>query len=171
MIDRENNPGKNPMTDMLVKLYNLPDTLPVFPNLDAQGIKLRKPMASEKSLVVEWVREHFGVVWADEIDVSFSRLPVSTFLAQQEQTLIGFACYDTSALGYFGPTGVLETFQGRGIGRALLLASLLEMRSRGYGYAIVGWIGPQAFYEKAVGATVIPDSTPGIWKDFLYDMD
>ena len=61
-----------------------------------------------------------------------------------------------------------ESFHGRGIGKALLLAALLEMRSKGYGYAIIGWIGPQEFYEKAAGATVIPDSTPGIWKDFLY---
>jgi GNAT superfamily N-acetyltransferase len=159
------------MTDMLVKLYNLPDTLPAFANLEALGVKLRKPLASEKSLVVDWVREHFGTLWADEMDVSFSRLPVSSYLAQQDRTLVGFACYDTSALGYFGPTGVLEDFQGKGIGKALLLASLLEMRTKGYGYAIIGWIGPQEFYEKNVAATVIPDSTPGIWKDFLFAMD
>ncbi len=159
------------MTDMLVKLYQLPDTLPSFPNLEAQGIKLRKPIASEKSLVVEWVRENFGLVWGDEMDVAFSRAPVSAFLAQQDRAILGFACYDTSALGFFGPTGVLDSFQGRGIGRALLLACLLEMRSKGYGYAIIGWIGPQEFYEKVAGATVIPNSTPGIWKDFLYEWD
>jgi len=159
------------MTDMLVKLYNLPDRLPEFPTLEEQRIILRKPMASEKSLVVDWVRDHFGGICADEMDVSFSRIPVSTFVAQQNRTLVGFACYDSSALAYFGPTGVLESFQGRGIGKALLLAALLEMRGKGYGYAIIGWIGPQAFYEKAVGATVIPDSTPGIWKDYLYDID
>jgi GNAT superfamily N-acetyltransferase len=159
------------MTDMLVKLYNLPDRLPGFPNLEAQGIRLRKPMASEKSLILEWVRENFGVVWADEMDVSFTRSPVAAYIAQQERTLAGFACYDTSALGYFGPTGVLESFQGQGIGSALLLSCLLEMRTRGYGYAIIGWIGPQEFYEKAAGATVIPDSTPGLWKDFLLGED
>jgi GNAT superfamily N-acetyltransferase len=159
------------MTDMLVKLYNLPDTMPGFPNLESQGIILRKPIASEKSLVVGWVRENFGVVWGDEMDVSFARSPVSAYIAQQERKLIGFACYDTSALGYFGPTGVLESFQGHGIGKALLLSCLLEMRAKGYGYAIIGWIGPQEFYEKAAGATVIPDSTPGIWKGFLHEMD
>jgi GNAT superfamily N-acetyltransferase len=159
------------MTDMLVKLYNLPDSPPVFPNLEAQRIKLRKPLASEKSLVVNWVQEHFGQAWADEMDVSFSRSPVSTVIAQQDRILMGFACYDTSALGYFGPIGVLESFQGRGIGKALLLACLLEMRTKGYGYAIIGWIGPQEFYEKSVGATIIPDSTPGIWRGYLCEMD
>ncbi len=155
------------MTDMLVKLYDLPGQLPAFPQLEAQGIILRKPMASEKSIAVEWVREYFGMVWGDEMEVSFARSPVSAYIAQQEKTVIGFACYDTSALGYFGPTGVLESFQGQGIGKALLLSCLLEMRTKGYGYAIIGWIGPQEFYEKAAGATVIPDSTPGIWKNFL----
>ena len=157
------------MTDMLVKLYNLPDALPVFSNLETQRIKLRKPMASEKSLVTGWVREHFGIVWGDEMDVCFSRAPVSAFIAQQDRTLVGFACYDASALGFFGPTGVLESFQGRGIGKALLLACLLDMRSKGYGYAIIGWVGPQEFYEKAVGATAIPDSTPGFWKNILLE--
>jgi GNAT superfamily N-acetyltransferase len=159
------------MTDMLVKLYNLPDRLPAFPKLQAQDVRLRKPLASEKSLVVNWVQEYFGQVWADEMDVSFSRLPVSAFVAQQGRTLVGFACYDASALGYFGPTGVLESFRGNGIGKALLFACLREMRTKGYGYAIIGWIGPQEFYERSVGATIIPDSTPGIWKDFLYEID
>jgi hypothetical protein len=49
----------------------------------------------------------------------------------------------------------------------LLLACLFEMKLQGYGYAIIGWAGPQEFYEKAVGAVAIPDSTPGIWKDWL----
>lgn len=41
--------------------------------------------------------------------------------------------------------GVVEAFQGKGIGRALLLACLMEMKLKGYGYAIVGWVGPQEF--------------------------
>ena len=42
------------------------------------------------------------------------------------------------------------------------------MRLKGYGYAIIGWIGPGEFYRKTVGAVEIPDSTPGIWKDWLH---
>ena len=156
------------MTDMLVKLYDLSEFMPASPGLDALGIRLRKPIAAEKSLVVGWVREHFGGIWADEMEIAFSRSPLSAYIAQQGKTLIGFGCYDASALGFFGPTGVLDDYQGKGIGKALLLACLLEMRQKGYGYVIIGWIGPQEFYEKAVGATVIPEYTPGWWKDFLY---
>jgi len=155
------------MTDMLVKLYNLSEIWSSEINQIAPDIKIRKPFAPERSMIVQWVRENFGEVWASEMDVTFSRLPVSCYIAQQDQKMVGFACYDASALGYFGPTGVDESFRAKGIGKALLLACLLEMKLKGYGYAIIGWVGPQEFYEKAVGAVVIPDSTPGIWKDWL----
>lgn len=157
------------MTDMLVKLYDLPESRPDFSNLLPPEIRIRKPIGAEKSLIVQWVRETYGEIWASEMDITFSRSPVSCYLAQRNRQIVGFACYDATALGYFGPTGVVEALQGKGIGKALLLASLLEMKLKGYGYAIIGWVGPREFYEKSVGAIIIPDSTPGIWKDWLYE--
>lgn len=159
------------MTDMLVKLYNLPESWPSISNLIAPEVNIRKPLGSEKSIIVQWVRENFSESWAIETDVTFSHSPVSCYIAQQQKELVGFACYDAAALGYFGPTGVAETFRGQGIGKALLLACLLEMKLKGYGYAIIGWAGPQEFYEKAVGAVAIPDSEPGIWKDWLGESE
>jgi GNAT superfamily N-acetyltransferase len=156
------------MTDMLVKLYDLRESWPDFSHLVPAQIKIRKPLGAEKSLVVHWVRDNFGEAWASEMDMTFSRTPVSSYVAQQDRQITGFACYDATTLGYFGPTGVAESFRGKGIGKALLLACLLEMRLKGYGYAIIGWAGPQDFYAKTVGAIAIPDSTPGIWKDWLY---
>jgi GNAT superfamily N-acetyltransferase len=153
------------MTDMLVKLYDLPEIW--SSDLVPTGIKIRKPVAAEKSMVVDWVRSHHNQFWASETDAAFARAPVSCYIAQEHTTLVGFACYDASALGYFGPTGVLESFQRRGIGKALLLACLQEMKLKGYGYAIIGWAGPEEFYAKTVGAIPIPDSAPGIWKDWL----
>ncbi len=159
------------MTDMLVKLYNLPESLTSFSQLVPPEIKIRKPLGSEKSLVVNWVREHFGEYWANEMEITFARLPLSCYIAQREKEIIGFACYDAAALGYFGPIGVLDAFQQQGIGKALILACLHEMKFKGYGYAIIGWVGPQEFYEKTVGAIEIPESTPGIWKDWLGSLE
>ena len=159
------------MTDMLVKLYDLPAPWPNFSDLLPPEINIRKPIGAEKSLIVGWVRENFGEIWASEADVTFSRVPVSCYIAQQGRQMVGFACYDATALGYFGPTGVVESLQGKGIGKGLLLSCLLEMRLKGYGYAIIGWVGPREFYEKSAGAILIPDSTPGIWKDWLYDVN
>jgi len=36
---------------------------------------------------------------------------------------------------------------------------------------LYNWAGPQTFYEKTVGAVAIPDSSPGIWKDWLDDVE
>ena len=155
------------MTDMLVKLYDLPETLSTFSNLVAPDITIRKPIGTEKSLAVKWVRENFENGWGTEMEVSFSRSPTSSYIAQQGRDMVGFACYDTAALGLFGPMGVIESMQGKGIGKALLLACLAEMKIKGYGYAVIGWAGPQDFYAKIAGAVAIPDSTPGIWKNWL----
>jgi hypothetical protein len=48
-----------------------------------------------------------------------------------------------------------------------LLASLHGLRELGYVYAIIGGVGPIEFYQKTVGAIIIPDSSPGIYSDLL----
>ena len=42
------------MTDMLVKLYNLPESVSSLSNRIAPEIKIRRLMASEKPQVVGW---------------------------------------------------------------------------------------------------------------------
>ena len=105
------------MTDMLVKLYNLPESWSSISNLIAPEIKIRKPMGSEKTRSVQWARENFGESWASEMEITFSRLPASCYIAQADQKMVGFACYDAAALGYFGPTGVLKTSVEEGSGK------------------------------------------------------
>ena len=78
-------------------------------------------------------------------------------------TLIGFACYEATCRNFFGPELVHPGARGRGVGKALLLAALHAMRAEGYAYAIIGWASSVDFYRKAVGATVIEGSEPGIY--------
>ena len=151
---------------MLVRLYDLPKSSPVEA-LRVDGIEVRRALAPERHVVVSWVREHFGEGWASECDVSFSRLPISCFRAQRGQDVLGFACYDATAKGFFGPTGVLERERKRGIGTALLLMTLEAMAAEGYAYAIIGGAGPADFYAKAVGAVPIAGSEPGIYANLL----
>jgi predicted N-acetyltransferase YhbS len=68
---------------------------------------------------------------------------------------------------FFGPTGVLDSVRGQRIGYALALAAMHALKAQGYAYAIVGGVGPAAFYEKAFGAVAIPGSTPGIYAGML----
>ena len=155
------------MMDMLVKLYELPDDWGFLTGQRALGITIRKPLGPEKRIVVDWVAEHFEDAWASEVDKSICNQPVTCFIALQDQTPIGFACYDATALGFFGPEGVDRQAQGRGTGKALLLACLLDMKSKGYGYAIIGGVGPAEFYARTVGAVEIPGTSPGIYGGML----
>ena len=155
------------MSDLLVKLYDLPDGGPHLARLRDGGVTIRAAMAYEKHQVVGWVGERFGPGWASECDVAFSRRPISCLLATEGGALLGFACHDVTCRGFFGPTGVDEAARGRGIGQALLLATLRAMASNGYGYAVIGGVGSADFYAKTVGAIEIPGSTPGIYRDRL----
>jgi len=155
------------MADMLVNLLQMPSCDTLLADLEQDGIRIHRALAPDKFRVVEWVAEHSTRSAAGECDVCFARSPITCYLAVRDKDILGYACYDATAPNFFGPTKVLESEQGKGIGKALLLKSLQSMREAGYVYAIIGGVGPAAFYEKCVGATLIPDSTPGIYRDFL----
>ena len=149
------------MPDLLVNLLKLPavDESPDF--------IVRRAQPFEFSAVRDFVAANFSLTWADEISVGFARQPISVFVATMQRELVGFSAYECTRRGFFGPTGVIETAQGIGVGKALLLASLWGLREMGYVYAIIGGAGPVRFYQKAVGAIIIPGSEPGIYTDIL----
>ncbi len=153
--------------DYLVNLSHVSADPAVDARVSGAGVTIRRALAPELELVTDWVRSRFGAGWAGETAVSFSRQPPGCFLATKDGKLVGFACHESIARGFFGPTGVDESVRGHGIGHGLLLASLLDLKAMGYAYAIIGDVGPAAFYEKAVGAMPIPDSAPGIYRGML----
>jgi GNAT superfamily N-acetyltransferase len=150
------------MTDLLVRLYELPSIEAALAAIAAHGVAVRRALAPEKPQVLAWVLSHYPD-WTAEVDATFARLPVACFVALREQALLGFACYDGIARNFFGPTAVLEAERGRGIGRALLLAALHAQRAQGYAYSIIGGVGPADFYAKTVGAVPIAGSNPGVY--------
>jgi GNAT superfamily N-acetyltransferase len=153
--------------DMLVKLYALPDSRPAYDRLLGAGIVMRRALAPEKHKVTAWVRQTFSEAWASETEVAFSRQPVFCFIAIQQKKIVGFACHDATCPNFFGPTGVDPKAQKNGIGKALLFACLEDMKGQGFGYAIIGGVGPAEFYSKAVGAVAIESSEPGIYRGLL----
>ncbi len=164
------------MSDLLVKLYELPALSPVLDELKRKNIVIRRPIGPENYAVIGWIREHFGSGWAGEAENAFFRPTKSIFIAVREtidengrvsSKMLGFGCYDATVKGFFGPTGVAEEERGQGIGRALLLACLHGMYDEGYGYGIIGSAGPVDFYKKTVGAIVIEGSSPGVYRGML----
>jgi len=153
--------------DMLVNLLGLPPADEALEELRAEGVVVRRARPWELTPVREFVSDNFSRAWADEISVGLVRQPVTVFVALREGRLVGFAAYECTRKDFFGPTGVVQPERGRGLGRALLLAALGGLRELGYAYAVVGGVGPAEFYERTVGARLIPDSSPGIYADPL----
>ncbi len=155
------------MPDLLVPLYSLPPREDGAASVRAERILLRRPNSFELTAVREFVTAHFSAGWADEVAVTLARQPITSFLAISGKTIVGFAAYEATRKAFFGPTGVDPAFRGRGIGKALLIESLWGLHDLGYAYGIIGAAGPVEFYQKAVGATVIPNSVPGVYANLL----
>jgi GNAT superfamily N-acetyltransferase len=157
------------MADMLIKLYEIENDWQFLAKQQTLGITLRKPIGPEKHGIIAWVSGHFGAGWASEADVALSNEPGTCFVAVKDADIIGFACYDATALGFFGPIGVEKSHRKKGTGTALMTACLLDMKLKGYGYAIVGAIQDANYYKNAVGALEIPDSSPGIYRSQIRE--
>ena len=160
------------MMDRLVRLYDLPDISPYLDKMREIGITIRHPRAYEKPMLLDWVESRFSRGWAGECDVSFSRIPVSCYIATKRKKIIGFSCYEATQKNVFGPIGVAEQYRGSSVGTTLLLAALYGLKEMGYAYAVVG--GPTTaagFYRRVVGAMDIDGSTPGIYIDRLIGSD
>jgi GNAT superfamily N-acetyltransferase len=160
------------MADMLVNLYDVTPDDELTARLAAAGVRIVRALAADSRRAVAFI-ERSAVDWpGDPLDnwvgecaAALAQQPTTCFLAIHEREIVGFACYDATAKGYFGPTGVAVAHQGRGIGRALLIDTLLAMREAGYGYGIIGWPAPDAiaFYERAVKAQLITDAATDVY--------
>lgn len=152
------------MPDMLVRLYDLPDAAPYDARTASSGISVRRMDAWDRAPVHRFVLDHFTENWASEVELAFSTgHPITGFVAVKDGEIVGFAAYECSRRGFFGPTGVREDLRGSGAGASLLMRCLEAMREMGYGYAIIGGVGPAKFYEKVCGATAIEGSDPGVY--------
>lgn len=155
------------MIDMFVRLYDLPESAMMYQRVAESGVTLRRARAFEKHTVAAFAKAHFSEKWVSEVEVALSRQPITCFIATRDKQILGFACYDTTMRGFFGPTGVLESARGLGLGKALLFRSLEGLRDLGHAYAIIGGVGPREFYAKNCGAIEIPGSDPGTYTDLL----
>src|ERR1044072_3252819 len=138
------------MPGLLVNLSKLPPLEPLIAALATQRVNIRRAQPFEISAVRGFISHEFSVSWADEVSVGFANKPVSIFIATADSEIVGFAAYECTRRNFFGPTGVSKTAQGRGIGTALLIASLNGLREFGYVYGIIGGAGPVEFYQKTV---------------------
>lgn len=152
--------------DLLVNLFSRKlDAL----RARAEGVDatIRGALPPEQHIVKDWVRTHFSEYWVSEVGAAMAHQPPGCLIAIVDGELVGFACHDATARGFFGPTGVAESQRGKGIGRALFYHALMAMKAQGYAYAIIGSAGPVDFYVNAVGAMPIPSDNEDIYQGLL----
>jgi GNAT superfamily N-acetyltransferase len=152
---------------MLVPLYALGDGSAELARIAQAGIVVRRALAPERRAVIAWIDQHFGPGWAGETEAAFAATPTRCLVALRGQSLLGFAAWDVTALGFFGPTGVSPASRGEGVGAALLMGVLGAMRAAGYGYAIIGAAGAPEFFTRVAAATPIAGSSPGLYRGLL----
>ncbi len=162
------------MSDILVRLYDLEPLESSIERVRKNNIIIRRPIGPEKSAVTRWISENFGAIWAGESETAFFNHSKTMYIAIQEGEtphMLGFACWDATVLGFFGPIGVSKEARGMGVGNALLQSCLHGMHEQGYGYAIIGSAGKNAlgFYEKSLpkSSQILEDSSPGVYKNML----
>ena len=151
--------------DMIVNLYNLPDVK------ISDTIKIKRAFAGDKDTILKFVEEHFQKNWVYEVECAIMQNPSKCFVATESGKVIGYACFDSSAKGFFGPIGVDPKRRKENIGNALLIRTLNAMREYGYGYAIIGWVTEaEMFYRKTVGAEFIKGGNPenGVYSNLVF---
>lgn len=152
--------------DCLVNLYSQRMTA-LAERVENVEAVIRVALAPELHFVQSWVRENFSEYWVSEVTVAMAHQPPGCLVAVVDGQLVGFACYDATARGFFGPTGVAESQRGNKIGLALFYHTLAAMKAHGYAYAIIGSAGPVEFYVKAMGAIPIEADKEDIYQGLL----
>ena len=139
--------------DMLVDLYQIDF------KQQKSTVTINRVLSPDSDNVVKFIEQNFNASWASEAKAALYKTNPSCFIAVDNKKIIGFACYDATAKGFFGPEGVDPNYRGKGVGKALLLHWLETMRFEGYAYAIIGGMGStRGFYEKVCNAIPIENS-------------
>lgn len=122
----------------------------------AAGYEIRRARPSEREALLSFIDAEFGGAWAFEVGRALENDPPGVHVALVGETgeFAAFAAHDGNnrGLGWFGPAGTLEEHRGRGLGQALLLSCLDDVRRAGHSEGVIAWIGPRAFYERTAGA-------------------
>lgn len=139
------------------------------------GYTLRRAQAADVPALLALVESQFAAVWAYEVRRALGpelggeaaahtpELPEgpTVHLAVDARddasgAPVAFAAHDGNnrGLGWFGPMGTLPAHRGRGLGEALVLLCLADVRDRPDG-GVIAWVGPESFYARTCGA--VPD--------------
>ncbi|MFX1556824.1 MAG: GNAT family N-acetyltransferase, partial [Promethearchaeota archaeon] len=108
----------------------------------------------------EFVKKQFPIgFWAQEVQLSYKNNPPTTFIAKDpNDEIVGWATHSNLFPGSFGPTGVLKSLRGKGIGGELLSWCIWDMQQNGLETCTIMWVEENTikFYSKVLGAYIHP---------------
>ena len=116
------------------------------------GVRIRRVTSHDADAAVTFAEASFPH-WVDELVRSLAHGCCHAAF-DDAGAAIGFACHSVNRAGWIGPMATDDRWRGRGVGSALLGAVCRDLSLAELDEAQIAWVGPDAFYEKAAGASV-----------------
>jgi len=130
------------------------------PSSGKKGYQYERVQNKDFKELLEFVRTNYGhSSWPEEVQMSLENHPPTTFVAKDKNDhIIGWATHGLQFPSAFGPTGVLYTLQGKGIGSELLKWCLWDIQKSGFETCTIMWVVGNTikFYAKSIGAYISP---------------
>jgi len=130
------------------------------PELKKEGYEYERVQPKDFDKTFNFVKQYFpNRTWAEEVKFSFKLHPPTTFIAKDAKNeIVGWATHSQFFPGSFGPTGVVETLRGEGIGTELFMWCLWDIKQNGLDTCEIMWVFEDniKFYSKVIGAYISP---------------
>lgn len=139
--------------DALIGTFQISaSTLEIEARLASEGITIHHYRREDLTRYLQFQREIMPGPWVEDArrnlrELSAGRFPedaiwlATDHRAEGGPRIIGFCQHEHE---HFGPFGVTDGYQGRGVGTVLLARTLLQMRKKGCHSAWVLWTGQRA---------------------------
>ena len=144
-------------------IFNLTVSLEAIknePTSKKEGYEYERVQPKDFEETYSFVKHQFPLgTWAEEVLLSFKLNPPTTFIARNDRNeIIGWATHSQFFPGSFGPTGVLDSLRGKGIGTELFLWCLWDIKQNGLKTCEIMWVDGDTikFYSKTGGAYISP---------------
>jgi len=144
-------------------IFNLTVSLDIIkeePAAKKEGYEYERVQSNDFDETYNFVKHQFPLgTWAEEVLISFKLNPPTTFIAKNAKNeIVGWSTHGLFFPGSFGPTGVLESLRGKGIGTELFLWCLWDIKQNGLKTCEIMWVDEKniKFYSKTSGAYISP---------------
>jgi GNAT superfamily N-acetyltransferase len=137
-------------------VYRVPDSIKEPPGT-LGGYYITRAKQEDMGATINFIKQHHAGFWPVETGLAFKNDPATVFIAKdQAGIVVGFAAHSITFPGSFGPTGVLESLRGKGLGGALLKWCAYDMKQANIVEMIIRWVegDTMKFYSKSIGARV-----------------